>query len=163
MRRRGGEDPDRLGRVRQVEPAVPVHRGDLGATALRDEAGRGDVPRRQTALLDERIEPPVRDVGEERAADPIEREMRIALRTARARVATARPLRAIEITKSVNRSLSEAWIAWLPSPSDPDSRAGPFAVAANVSPRVGSWITPIAGWPSRTRPIETQKNGMPFA
>ena len=44
------------------------------------------------------------------AADPIERGMRIALRTFRARVVAVRPLSDIEMTKSDTRSLSEAWI-----------------------------------------------------
>ena len=70
--------------------------------------------------------------------------MRIALRTLRARVATARPLSDIEMTKSVSLSLSEAWIG------RPLSVAGPVAVAANVSSRVGSRMTPTVGRPSTT-------------
>ena len=49
------------------------------------------------------------------AAEPIERGMRIALRTFRARVAAARPLSDIEMTKSDSCSLSEAVTAWLPA------------------------------------------------
>ncbi len=79
------------------------------------------------------------------------------------RVAAPRPLSDIEMTKSVRRSLSEAVTAWLPCPSEPDSIAGVSVVAAKVSSRVGSWMTPSAGWPSTMRPIETQKNGMPLA
>ena len=68
---------------------------------LGDEPGRGDVPGRQPALLDERIEPPVRDVGQ--------RERRRAHRSARCgspcarsgpAVATALPESASEMTKS---------------------------------------------------------------
>ena len=54
-------------------------------------------------------------------------------------------------------------MAWLGDPSAAASMAGPSAVAANVSPRVGSWTTPTDGRPSTTSPIDTQKNGMPFA
>ena len=41
--------------------------------------------------------------------------------------------------------------------------AGPSRVAAKVSSRVGSWMTPSVGRPSTMSPIETQKNGMPLA
>ncbi len=44
------------------------------------------------------------------AAEPIERGIRICLRTLRERVAAARPLSAIEITKSDSLSLTDAWI-----------------------------------------------------
>ena len=69
----------------------------------------------------------------------------------------------MEITKSESRSLSLASIAWLGVPSEPASKAGPSALAAKVSARVGSWTTPTDGCPSTISPIETQKNGMPFA
>ena len=58
------------------------------------------------------------------AAEPIVRGMRIALRTLRARVATARPLSDIEMTKSVSLSLSDAVTAWLDEPRS-SSVAGP--------------------------------------
>ena len=45
------------------------------------------------------------------AAEPIEREMRMARRTARDRLTAARPLSAIEMTKSETLSLSDALIA----------------------------------------------------
>ena len=83
--------------------------------------------------------------------------MRIALRTLRARLAAVRPLSDIEITKSDSFSLSEA------RTGRPLRVAGPSTVAANVSSRVGSRMTPTAGTPSTTSPIETQKNGMPLA
>jgi LmbE family N-acetylglucosaminyl deacetylase len=38
-------------------------------------------------------------------------------------------------------SVSEVWMMWGSWPSEPDSMAGPPAVAAKVSPRVGSWMT----------------------
>ena len=71
--------------------------------------------------------------------------MRITLRTLRARVATARPLSAIEMTKSDSLSLSDAVTAWLDEPTVDVSVARPLAVAANVSDRVGSWMTPTVG------------------
>jgi len=74
-----------------------------------------------------------------------------------ARVVAVRPLRDIEMTKSDSRSLSDAWIA------APLSVAGPSAVAANSSRRVGSRMTPIAGAPSTTSAIETQNTGKPLA
>ncbi len=89
--------------------------------------------------------------------------MRIAFLTFRARDATDRPDSAIEITKSDNFSLSDAITAWLGVPRVDVSSAWPSAVAANVSDRVGSWTTPTLGRPSTTSPIETQKNGIPFA
>jgi hypothetical protein len=97
------------------------------------------------------------------AADPIDREMRIAFLTLRARVTTDRPDRAIEITKSDSLSLSDAVTAWLGRPRGDVSSAGPSAVAAKVSDRVGSCTTPTLGRPSTTSPIDTQKNGIPFA
>ena len=48
------------------------------------------------------------------AEEPIVRDTRIALRTARARVATARPPSARWTTQSVSASFSEAWIAAIP-------------------------------------------------
>ena len=51
----------------------------------------------------------------------------------------------------------EAWIG------RPLSVAGPSTVAANTSFRVGSRMTPTAGKPSTTSPIETQKTGSPLA
>ena len=89
--------------------------------------------------------------------------MRIAFRTFRVRVATPRPLRPIETTKSDMRSLEDIVMAWLACPSDPDSSAGPSEVAAKVSSRVGSWMTPTDGRPSTMSPMATQKNGMPLA
>ena len=47
--------------------AGSVERGDGGAGPLGDQPGRGDVPGREAALLDERVEPAVADVGERRA------------------------------------------------------------------------------------------------
>ena len=58
---------------------------------------------------------------------------------------------------SLSSSFAEAWTSASPS------HAGPSATAENVSPRIGSWTAPAAGRPSTTRPIETQKNGIPFA
>ena len=87
----------------------------------------------------------------------------MAFRTLRFLVATDRPLSAIETTKSDSFSLSEAFIAKLSVPSVDIRMAGPPAVAANVSPRVGSCTTPTVGRPATTSPIETQKNGMPLA
>ena len=91
------------------------------------------------------------------ADEPIDREIRISLRTARARVAADRPESAIWITKSDSLSLSDAVIG------RSLSVAGPSAVAANSSFRVGSRTTPATGRPSTASPIETQKNGMPLA
>ena len=54
-------------------------------------------------------------------------------------------------------------MAWLGDPSAAASMAGPSAVAAKVTPRVGSWTTPTDGRPSTMSPIYKQKNGMPFA
>ena len=85
------------------------------------------------------------------------RETRIARRTARARVATARPPRASDTTQSLSSGLSEARIGVSPS------RAGPSAVAEKVSPRIGSWTAPAAGRPSTASPTDTQNTGMPFA
>ena len=74
--RRRGQDADRLRAVGDVEPWPAGHRGHRGPAALGDQPGRGDVPGRQAALLDERIEPAVRDVGQgerrraHRARDP---------------------------------------------------------------------------------------------
>ena len=45
----------------------------------------------------------------------------------------------------------------------PLSVAGPSAVAAKVSARVGSRTAPATGRPSTTNPIETQKTGSPLA
>jgi hypothetical protein len=61
------------------------------------------------------------------------------------------------MTKSLSAPLSDAWIGC------PPSVAGPSPVAANDSPRDGSWTTPITGRPASTSAIETQKNGMPLA
>src|SRR3954447_6946992 len=97
------------------------------------------------------------------AADPIERGIRIALRTFRFLVAADRPDNAIDTTKSDSLSLSDASIAKLSVPSVDVCMAGPPAVAAKVSARVGSCTTPTYGRPSTTRPIDTQKNGMPLA
>ena len=85
------------------------------------------------------------------------RDARTARRTARPRVATARPPSDSEITQSVSLSLAEAWTTRSPS------IAGPSAVAQKVSPRIGSQTAPTAGRPSTTRPTETQKYGIPFA
>src|SRR4029079_6928846 len=91
------------------------------------------------------------------ADEPIEREIRICFRIARARLTTARPPSAIWTTKSDSLSLSEAVIG------SPLSVAGPSAAAANGSLRVGPRTTPTDGRPSTARPIDTQKNGIPFA
>src|SRR4029078_8776454 len=97
------------------------------------------------------------------AAEPIDRGIRMALRTFRFRVAADRPDSAIETTKSESVSLSDHSIAKLSVPSVDISIAGPPAVAANVSPRVGSCTTPTYGRPATTKPIDTQKHGMPLA
>ena len=96
------------------------------------------------------------------ADEPIVRDTRIALRVARARVATARPPSARWTTQSVSVSFSEARIGG-ESPAIRDSHAPPSATALNVSPRIGSWTAPAAGTPSTTSPTETQKNGIPLA
>ena len=68
------------------------------------------------------------------------RETRIALRTARARVATARPPEsARSTTQSLSSSLSDAWIG---ASAASGGRRRPSAAAQNVSPRIGSWTAP---------------------
>jgi hypothetical protein len=61
---RGREHTDRARASGDVEPRPAGHVRHDGAGALGDEARRGDVPDRQATLLDERVEPAVRDVGE---------------------------------------------------------------------------------------------------
>jgi hypothetical protein len=90
-------------------------------------------------------------------AEPIERAARTSFEIARARLATDRPASESEMMASDSFSLVEAWTA------RPLSVAGPSAVAANVSPRVGSRTAPATGRPSTTKPIDTQNTGRPLA
>ena len=128
--RRGCRSTSGLG---DVEPRAAVHRGDARPAPLGDEPGGRDVPGRQPALLDEGVEPAVADVRERerRRAHRARDADRPCGRCGRATVAV-RPLSAIEMTKSESLSLSEAWIG------RPSRIAGPSAVAANDSSRVGS-------------------------
>src|SRR5258706_1879042 len=70
------EDADRARPAGEVEPGPAVDRGNPGAPALGDQPRSRHVPRRQPALLDEGVEPPIADIrqGERgrahRARDP---------------------------------------------------------------------------------------------
>ena len=48
----------------QIEPRLAIDIGHGRARSLRDEPRRGDIPVRHPALLDERVEPAVGNIGE---------------------------------------------------------------------------------------------------
>ena len=98
-----------------------------------------------------------------RAAEPIEREMRIARRTARDRLAAALPAERQRDDEVGDLVLVRRRDGVARRPERPSEHGRAVSGRREVSPRVGSWITPTDGRPSTTSAIDTQKNGMPFA
>ena len=64
VRDRCRDDPERAGRLVDVEPGATVRIGHHCPAALRDQPGSRDVPGGHAAGLQERVEAAVRDIGE---------------------------------------------------------------------------------------------------
>ena len=119
--RRGREDADRPRPAGEVEPRSAVHRADRApprsAMSPAAATSQADSPPCWMKASNR----PLATYASASAAEPIDREIRIWLRTSRARDVAARPDSAIEITKSDSLSLSEVAIG------RPSSSAGPVA------------------------------------
>ena len=161
-RRRGARSRTRSSPSATSNHGPPVVSVTDGAGPLGDQPGGRDVPGRQPARLDERVEPAVRRRTRARAP-PSPSCARRADRLADG----ARPGRdgppgerhrddvvgQLVLVRGADRDRASVVES---TPGRPRSRR-------TSRPRIGSWMTPTAGTPSTTRPIETQKNGMPLA
>ena len=158
MRIRGGEHADRPRGVADVQPGAAVHRRHPAPprSAISPAAAMSHADRPPCWMKASKRPFATYDSERGRAHRAGDADRLAYVPVARPRRPATQRHRHHEVGQLlfVRRLDREASV-----PSVDMSMAGPSAVAANVSARVGSWTTPTVGRPSTTSPIDTQKNG----